>query len=106
MRLYEFANDDPLRVKLTAVASQLKSQYQDSETPLSTDEFMHILKQHGLPFGKPDLFDIVKQEPLKNIIANINDEKVTFVGDEQLDVDADQDESDKVVDQMAKKAMK
>ena len=76
------------------------------KTPLSTDEFMHILKQYGLPFGKPDLFDIVKKEPLKNIIANINDEKVTFVGDEQLDVDADQSKSDKVVDQMAKKAMK
>lgn len=106
MRLYEFADNDPLRVKLTAVASQLKGQHQNSEQPLSTEEFLGMLKDQSISLSKSDLFDIVKKEPLKNIIADINDETVTFKGDEQLGTDSGPDENEKIRQQMANKALK
>lgn len=105
MRIYEFADNDPLRVKLTAVTSQLKSLFQGSQQPLSTDEFLRMLKDQGVALGKSDLFDIVKKEPLKNIIADVNDDTVTFKGDEQLGPDAGPDENEKIRKQMANKAL-
>jgi hypothetical protein len=43
MRLFEFAQDDPLRVKLTAVASQLESRFKNQNQPLPLDFFLDIL---------------------------------------------------------------
>lgn len=108
MKLFEFADDDPLRVKLTAVASQLKSIAQGSTSFLSSDDLVTILNKNGISLDKSDLFDMVKKEPLKNIISDINDNKVTFKGQSgSEDLDApDKDESEKVRQQMAKKALK
>lgn len=105
MRLYEFADDDPLRVKLTAVVSQLKSQYQNSGNPLETEKFLELLRNQGISLSKTDLFDIVKKEPLKNIISDINDNVVTFSGDE-TGPEAGPDENEKIRQQMASKALK
>lgn len=82
MRIFEFAGDDPLRVKLTAVAEMLKNKYldNDSKEPLSTDAFLNILKNYDIQVEKSDLFNMVKKEPLVNIIQNINGEQVIFKG--------------------------
>lgn len=105
MRLYEFADDDPLRVKLTAVASQLKSHFEKTDEPLSTDSFLQMLGSQGIALGKPDLFDIVQKEPLKNIISDVNDNVVTFRGEEESG-EPGPDENEKIRQQMANKALK
>jgi hypothetical protein len=111
MRLYEFAGDDPLRIKLAAVANQLRDRVEGSGTTLSTDELLNFLKKNDIVLDKPDLYDIVKKEPLKNIIKSVNKDEVTFINaegddDEQAtNTEPEQDDSEKIRQQMAKKAM-
>lgn len=104
MRLFEFANDDPLRVKLTTVASQLESDYQNSDEPLSLDDFLTILRTEGVPIDKSDIYDIIKKEPLVNIIDSIEQGNVIFKGQE---VDSEQSPTDneKTLQQMASKQL-
>jgi hypothetical protein len=107
MRLFEFADDDPLRVKLLAVANQLKNQVLGSGRTWSTDEFLNFLKQNDIVVDKADLFDMVKKEPLVNIISNINKDQVVFRGQENAsDVPQKDDEMQKTRQQMASKALK
>ena len=108
MRLFEFANDDPLRVKLTAVSSQLKARYAEtnSEKPLSTDAFLNILQQNDIDVEKTDLYDMVKKEPLVNIIKNINGNEVIFKGQQgSEEPEQGQGENEKIRSQMASKAI-
>ena len=101
MRLFEFSDIDPLRVKLVAVASQLATQTE----PMTADEFLTVLNKNGIALDKRDLFDIVKKDPLRNIIANISDDKVIFKGQEN-DVEGQEqspDENEKNRQQMASK---
>ena len=103
MRLFEFSDADPLRVKLVAVANQLAT----STEPMSTDEFLTVLNKNGISLDKADLFDIVKKDPLVNIIADVNDNMVTFKGQED-DIEGQEqgpDENEKIRQQMASKAI-
>jgi len=104
MRLFEFSDADPLRVKLVAVASQLSTQTE----PMTADEFLTVLNKNGISLDKRDLFDIVKKEPLKNIIADVSDDKVIFRGQEN-DLEGQEqgpDENEKIRQQMANKQVK
>lgn len=82
MRLFEFEDKDPLRVKLTAVTSQLKSRYLDvgGTEPLSTNALLEILKSNDIIIDKSDIYDMVKKEPLSNLIDDIKGDKVIFKG--------------------------
>jgi hypothetical protein len=108
MRLYEFVEDDPLRVKLAAITSQLKERVKRSGSTLSTDELLEFLRTNDIVLDKPDLFDIVKKEPLSNIIKNVNKDVVTFVGqsEEDTEIKPRPDESEKIRQQMASKAIR
>jgi len=110
MRLYEFANDDPLRVKLTAVVGQIQSRMEHTEEPMSTDEFLDILKNNDIFIDKNDLFDMVKAEPLKNIVANVSSHQITFKGqpgaDNDIGGEESPDELEKTRQQMASKQAK
>jgi hypothetical protein len=106
MLLYEFSDDDPLRVKLTAVTSQLKSRMDDknSKEPMSTNALLNILNGEGISLSKSDLFDMIKKDPLKNIIQNINNDEVIFKGHTHDNEVIDHDAAEKTVQQMAKRA--
>lgn len=107
MRLFEFADDDPLRVKLVAVANQLKSEVTGTSRTWSTDEFLNYLKQNDIVLDKADLFDMVKKEPLINIISNINKDQVIFRGQENAaDAPPKDNEMQKTRQQMASRALK
>ena len=104
MRLFEFSDADPLRVKLVAVANQLAT----STEPMSTDEFLTVLNKNGISLDKADLFDIVKKDPLVNIVSDVNDNQVTFKGQED-DIEGQEqspDENEKIRQQMASKQVK
>lgn len=110
MLLYEFDSQDPLRVKLTAVMSQLKSRREDTgaEKPMSTTALLNLLRDNEIAVSKEDLFKMIKKAPLKNIIKNISGHKVLFKGDvDNDDTEApDEDESSKQLEKMASKATK
>jgi hypothetical protein len=104
MRLFEFSDADPLRVKLVAVANQLATQTE----PMTADEFLTVLNKNGISLDKRDLFDIVKKDPLVNIIADVSDDKVIFRGQEDNIEGQEQgpDENEKIRQQMASKQVK
>ncbi len=109
MRLFEFADNDPLRVKLTAVVSHLKKRIEDTnmKEPMSTDALLNILADHNIDIEKSDLYDMVKKEPLSNIIQNINGHKVIFKGQTPNELsDLDPGENEKTREKMAKAALK
>ena len=104
MRLYEFSDSDPLRVKLTAVANQLSTQ----DEPMTADEFLTVLNKNGITVDKADLFNMIKQDPLKNIIRDIEKDQVIFKGQED-DLEGQEqgpDENEKIRQQMASKQVK
>lgn len=109
MRIYEFAGDDPYRVKLSGIVNQIKSDWERSntESPLKTSALINILGKNGIVLTKDQLFDMIKQDPLKNIIKNISGEKVTFFGQEEEPTkNIDSDQSEKIVKDLAKKSLK
>lgn len=108
MRLFEFVEDDPLRVKLAVVSKKLQDRAIQSGRPMDTDEFLNFLNSQGITLEKEDLYDIVKKEPLVNIIQNVNKDQVIFKGQEgaeELGPKPDVGDAEKVRQQMAKKAM-
>ena len=108
MRLFEFANDDPLRVKLTALAAQLKAKTEQSNEPMDVKQFLELLANNGINIEKSDIYDLIKKEPLVNIISAIEADKVIFKGQQpELDNNGEDKpgEYEKTRQQMASKQL-
>lgn len=105
MKLFEFANDDPLRVKLVSVVSQLKSNIEDSKNaePMSTEALLDLLKQNDIDIDPSDIYDLIKKDPLVNIIQDIEDDTVIFKGQQGPVGEPDETENEKTLKQMASK---
>lgn len=110
MRLYEFSGDDPIFSKLVVLSNQLKSDVESGkiEGEWTTEQLLDYLSSNGINVGEPDIFDMAKKPPLSKAISSIDNDVVTFKGQEQPEVDGaqDQQQSQQVVQQMAKSAMK
>lgn len=106
MRLFEFADNDPLRVKLTAVSSQLESRFKNVNQPLPLKQFLDILRKSDIAVDESDLYDIIKKEPLVNIIDSIKAGNVVFKGQASASPeDNGPDENAKIRQKMASKAL-
>jgi hypothetical protein len=107
MLLHELDKPNPLLVKLVAVTSQLVSQIENGEVKAdwTVDELLDYLKDNEIILDKSDLYDMIKRPPLKNKIKNIQADNVIFKGQTETP-QSTEDESQKVVQQMAKSAMK
>ena len=107
MRLFELSNPNPLLVRLVAVTSQLTSDIDSGveHSDWTVDELLNYYKDNDIILAKDDLYSMIKNPPLKNKISNIQGDKVIFKGQE-TPVEPEEEESKKVVKQMAKKAMK
>ena len=106
MRLFEFAGDDPLRVKLVAVVDQLENRVTSEGQTMSTDEFLKILNNQGITISISDLYDMVKKPPLSNVIDNVNKNEVIFKSQEpQQGEEPDSSELEKTRQQMASKQL-
>ena len=103
MRLFEFAQDDPLRVKLTAVSSQLESRFKNQDQPLPLDFFLDILRKNDIAVDEEDIYDIIKKEPLVNIIDSIEGGNVIFKGQSGSNPEEGPDENQKTLQSMASK---
>jgi hypothetical protein len=108
VRLYEFAGDDSMRVKLTGIISQIhaKSRDQGFKKPFSLTALLNILGDEGIPLDEEQFREMVKEAPLKNLISNIKGNKVVFKGDSDTsDSELEEPGADtKVLDKMAKRA--
>jgi hypothetical protein len=111
MFLFEFDSPDPFIVKLIAVTNQLKSDMDSGleKTNWTTNEFLDYLQANGINLDTTDLYNMIKKPPLKNVISNIQGDAVIFKGHEPTPVTPampDQENSQKIVAQMAQSAMK
>ena len=62
MKIFEFVEDDPYRVRLTAVVNQFKSrlkQHGSKKNP-RTDAFLNFLRDNDVIIDKNQLFDLIK----------------------------------------------
>lgn len=105
MRLYEFTGPDPMVTKLVAVSDQLKSDLEKNEanSNMMVPEFLQYLKKFDIIVDKTDLYDMIKKMPLKNLITNIQGDKIVFKGFGTPEAPPEE-ESQKVVAGMAKQA--
>lgn len=108
MKLFEFVDDNPVRINLISVLSQLKERIKSSDqSEFRTDDLIELLRDNEVYIDREGLTDLVTREPLNNIIKNINGDVVQFVGVESDSVDSpDKSESERTVKNMAKRAIK
>ena len=109
MRLFEFAGKDPIITKLVVLTNQLKSAIDSKEIQgeWTLEQLLNFLAANHINVDEPDIYDMVKKPPLSKVISNIENDVVTFKELEQPDLPTpDQNQSQEVVQQMAKNAMK
>ena len=106
MRLYEFA-ENPVLVKLVASTSQLKSEIDSGKlhSDWTVPELLQYYRDNDIIIDKSDLYNMIKNPPLNKYITNIQGDNIVFKGQTEGGEQAP-DENKKVVQQMAKQAMK
>jgi hypothetical protein len=92
--------------KLVAVTDQLKSDLEKGEADpnMTLPNFLQYLKKFDIIIDKTDLYDMIKKMPLKNLISNIQGDKIIFKGFGKPEAPPDE-ESKKIVAGMAKQAV-
>lgn len=108
MRFFEFAGPDPLLTKLVAVSSHLKSGIDSGQehSDWTTEEFLDYLQGNDIVIDQSDLYDMIKNPPLSNIISNIQGDKIIFKGQSEEHSSDDVDKNKEIVKSMANKAIK
>lgn len=109
MLLYEFDQNSALIAKIVALTNQLEQEIKDGDIPedITVDDLLDFFQSYDVILDVNDLYNMIRVLPLKSIIKNIQGDKVVFVGQEETKAEkpAGGDE-EKVVKQMAKRAMK
>jgi hypothetical protein len=110
MRLYEFDDIESTKAKFMIVADALKNKLKKNELDTwSVDHLIDYLGKNDIPVDRADIIKLMKVEPLKDLISNIQGNRVVWKGKEPKPVNISQpDQKNKdtnVVKSMAKKAM-
>lgn len=110
MRLFEFDEDKVQVSKIVALINQLQQDVDSGEVDwqnYTVDELLDYFQDYDVILDVNDLYSMIKVSPMKDLIKNIQGDKVVFAGhSEENALDAPEDEQQKVVAQMAKSAMK
>lgn len=111
MKLYEFDDIDRDAIRITGIVSQLLSRIKDTDFKgkYSLKSLLNTLSEKGYDIDRGEFLDMIKNPPLKNIIANVQGDRVVFKGEEQETDDnlaVDQDETSDTLEKMAKRAEK
>lgn len=112
MRLYEFVDPDDSNAKaasIIAIANQLKQHVDQGKVnanDFSVDQLLDYFQKNDVILDRQDLYTMIEKPLLKNIISNIQGDKVVFKGKEELDASPQQqDQNQKTVASMAKSAL-
>lgn len=111
MRITEFENNVDT-TKLVALGQFLLGRAGDTgaKKTISVDSFIGLARDMGIALTAKQLRDLAGQEPLNNIIANIQGDEIIFQGSEEYVPGADDtmttDQARATVDKMAKRALK
>lgn len=84
MKIIELLEDksEDLSTKLSAVVNQIAGRVIDtgSKTPMSLTSMINILSKMGINVSEQQFRDMVANPPLNNIIANVEGDNITFIG--------------------------
>ena len=112
MRLFEFdgRQDRAMTAQIVALINQLKHEIDGGEVDpnnYTVDDLLDYFQQYDVILDVDDLYNMVKVPPLKDIITNIQGDKVVFKGYQGDTAEKPEGgDSEKTVKQMAKRAIK
>lgn len=102
--------DDAANEEQIAAISQLiadRTEDADSESKISTEAFIQMCNQMGLPMSQESLMDLAEKGSLGSVIKDVNMEEVVFKGQSEIDpTDMTVDKAKDVVGAMAKRSAK
>jgi hypothetical protein len=106
MRIREVAGDVDV-TKLAALSQFLlgRSEDTDAAKTISTAAFIRLASNMGISITADRLRDLIQQPPLRNIIANIEGDTITFQGADVVPAAMTVDQARDTVDTMAKRAI-
>jgi hypothetical protein len=109
MRLFEFDDDNVTTAKLVALSNQLKTDLDDGNIgdDYTVDQLLDYFQHYDVILDVNDLYNMIKVPPLKDLIKNIQGDRVVFKGQKEDTVTkGPTPDNDKTVANMAKHAMK
>lgn len=112
MFLFEFdqKQGSAMVTQIVALTNQLEQEIEDGEVDpnnYSVDDLLDYFQEYDIILDVDDLYNMIKVPPLKDVIANIQGDKVVFKGYQGVKTEKPQGgDSEKTVKQMAKRAIK
>jgi hypothetical protein len=111
MFLSEIAEPSPKITRLVTVVDQLKTDLDTGKikSEWTVDQLLNYFRKYDIIIDKTDLYKMIKKPPLKNVISNIQGDKIVFKGqDSEVPVikSTTPDDQKKIVAQMAKNTLK
>lgn len=92
-----------MAIKIIAIIDQLRNDLSKGKvSDWTVDQLLQYFQKYDVILDPTDLYSMIKKQPLKNVITDIQGDKVVFKGTEAPDAPAD--EQQKIVAGMAKKA--
>lgn len=112
MLLFEFDRDQDRAMvsQIVALTNQLQQDVESGEVDADNytlDELLDYFQKYDVILDTNDLYNMIKVPPLKDVITNIQGDKVVFKGHQGDTAEKPEGgDSEKTVQQMAKRAMK
>lgn len=109
MLLYEFVEDNTDMILLAGIVNQIYNRIKDTgfDKKYSLDALLNTLSDRGLELDRETFTKMIKHQPLKNLIANVEGDNVVFKGEAPEDSEnIDTDNTTSTLEKMAKRAEK
>ena len=112
MLLFEFdqKQDSAMITQIVALTNQLEQEIEDGEVDpnnYSVDQLLDYFQEYDIILDVDDLYNMITVPPLKDVITNIQGDKVVFKGYQGVKAEKPRGgASEKTVKQMAKRAIK
>ena len=108
MLLREFTILESDTSGLAALSQFLMARGEDEggQKVISTTAFLGLANDMGIPMTKGQLLNAVGQEPLSNLIDNVEGDRILFKGNTQGDDTMSVSDAEKTVEKMSKRAAK
>lgn len=107
MRLYEFVDElESIKVKLIGLLKQYQGRIGDTgaSKPASLTAILNLLASEGINLSPEEFRKMSLDSPINNVISNIQGDNVIFKGQTNSPEPLDQEESEKIIDKMSKRA--
>lgn len=104
------SEDEAANEEQIAAISQLiadRTEDADAESKLSTEAFINLVNQMGIPMSTETLMDLAEKGALGAVIKDVNEDEVVFKGQKDIDpTEMTVDKAKDTVAQMAKRSAK